>query len=491
MGLDELMHVLGREYRFKPSHSREFIEFLSNTQTIADMNFHLSYNICRASGEKYVLNQLSFNELEKILRFYGETLTRITLNGHEVGYRRAASIHQNFANAYSKIFDIDGDITRLEKAIEHSLKSTEYVETEAHKSYTFGFIGEFSRKIFQKTKEVNDLPWAEKAIEFYKKSRDLSENPSHKANCASYMADVMRDAYQITSAVYFADEAINYYLNSAEEFKKIKPEQAFHNLSHAGDVAFSVFSKIENPEYLKKSHALYHMALREQKEEKHEGSVRINILRSACKLYKRLHEPSFVQEAFYQAALAIQTKLKPRSESYIIAKMSELCIKLPSDFIILPDQFQKLVPFAQKFPGDHRSHILLSSFYRNKLTQTKEQKYAELTLSSLEKSVEFAFESSQKALNCAWAGRTSYSLYMITKNPEHLKKAYEYHEKASEIIPKSYFLSGLCAQELYRNTKEEQWKNKAIDKYTQFLNSSPSEDSKTKNAKEHIQELTE
>lgn len=491
MALDELAEILGKEYRFKYEHSQKLINFLANTQTIADLNFYLSYNICRAGGEKFVLDKLQLTELERLLTFYNETLPRITLNGHKSGYRNASILHQNFANVYSKLFDIDGNTTHLENAIEHSLKSTEYAGTDAHKSYTYGFIGEFARKIFQKTKDRASLPWSEKALEHYKKSRELSQNSSHKAHCVSYIADIFRDIYEVTNVVRFANEAINNYLISADELRKIKPEQAFHNLSYAADVAFAVFAKTDDVSYLTKSHTLYHMALREDKTKKHEGVVRTNLLRTVCKLYDALHTPTFVQEAFHQAILSLQTELKPRSESYVIAMMSDLCVKLPPDFIILQDQMQKLIPFAQKFSGDHRAHILLSSIYRNKFKQTRETSDLELMFDSLDNAIKFAPLKGQKAHNSVWAGRSCYNIYSITKNPDHLKKAYEHHENAGEMAEKSNFYAGLCAQELYDLTKDEAWKNKALTKYVQYLNSSSPDYNKARNAREHIGELTE
>ncbi len=488
MALEELTEVLGREYRFKPHHSTKLIEFIQNTESLADSEFRFGFHVCRASAEKFVLKQMPSNQLEKLLQFHQETLPRIMLNGHEMGYKRASTIHQGIANIYSKMFDRDSNPDHLEKAIEHSVKSMEYSKSEAHESYTCGFIGEYARKIFQQTK---NLPFSEKSIEAYQKSRDLSVNDSHRAHCLSYMGDIFRDRYEITKALFDADKAINNYINSAEEIKKIKPAQTFHNLSFAADVAFSVFANTENLNYLKKSHSLYHMALRECKQEEKSAYARINILRGASKLYDRLHAPSFVQEAFHQTIQAIQHNLTPRSETYIIAVLSDLCVKLPPDFVILQDNLQKLAPFAQKFPGDHRAHVLLSSIYRNKFAQTKNPDDANITFESLDKAIETANDERQKAFNSSWAGRTTYNIYTTTKNIDHLVKAYDYHENASAIAEKSQFYAGLCAQELYDITKDEQWKNKALSKYVQYLNSSSPDFNKANNAKEHIQELTE
>jgi tetratricopeptide (TPR) repeat protein len=491
MALEELTAVLGKEYAFKYEHMGTLLAFLSNTQTLSDLKFHISYNICRASGEKFVLNKLSFNQLEKLLLFYSETLPRVNVDGNKTGQKRASTIHQNFANVYSRLFDIDGKITHLEKAIEHSIKSTEYAGTDAHKAYTFGFIGEFARKIFQKTKNRDSLPWSEKALEFYKKSRELSNNPSHKAHCLSYMADVLRDIHEITGAAHCADKAIDHYIDSSNEIRKMKPAQAFHNLSYAGDVAFLAFTKTDNSDYLKKSHSLYHMALREEKTKKQEAFTRINLLRSACKLYDRLHNPSFVQEALHHAITALETELTFKSESYVIATLADLCVKLPPDFIILQDNLQKLIPFAQKFQGDNRAHVLLSSIYRNRFGQTNDSNDLKLMFDSLDKAIELANIEEQKAHNGAWAGRSAYHAYTQTKSIEHLKKAYNYHEMAGTHAKKSHFYAGLCAQELYDLTNDEQWKNKALTQYVHFLNSPSPDFNKANNAREHIQELTQ
>lgn len=489
MALDELTEVLGRQYCFRQIHAQKLIDFLTETQTLADKNFYFSYNVCRASGEKFVIKELSFSNLEKLLNFYNETLARITLNGHEMGYRRASIIHQNFANVYARMFDHDKNTAHLEKAIEHNLKSTEYAGTEAHKAYTYGFMGEYSRKIYQQTRTEKDIPWAEKSLEYYKKSRDLSENPAHKAHCLSYMGDVFRDIYEVKKAIYYADEAIKHYLNGSDEIRNIKPAQVFHNLSYAGDVAFSVFSNTDIIAYLKKAHALYHMALREQKTEKQEAVVRINLLRNSVKLYDNLHSPSFVQEAFHHASIALQTELPSRSESYIISIMSDLCVKLPQDFVIAQEHFQKLMPLAQKFSGDHRAHIILSSVYRNNFAQTKDEKYIDMTYDSLDKAIELAIDKGQKSYNLSWAGRTAYNIFSLTSNYSHLEKAYNYHEKAGEIVTKSLFYSARCAHELYEKTNDETWKNKALTQYAQFLNSSGSDKMLLEDSKEHMNRL--
>lgn len=491
MALEELTAILGKQYAFKYEHTGALIGFLSSAQTIADLNFHLSYNLCRASGEKFVLSKLSFNQLEKLLLFYSETLPRINLNGRESGHKRASIIHQNFANVYSRLYDLDGKTTHLEKAIEHSIKSTEHAGTDAHKAYTFGFIGEFARKIFQQEKDMKSLPWSEKALEYYKKSRELSNNPSHKAHCLSYMADVLRDIFEVTGAIHCADKAIDYYIDSSNEIRQMKPAQAFHNLSYAGDVAFLAFTKTDNLNYLKKSHSLYHMALREKKTEKQEAFTRINLLRSASKLYSKLHNPAFVQEALHHAITAFETELNLKSESYVIATLSDLFIKLPSDYVILQEQLQKIIPFAQKFKGDNRAHVLLSSIYRNRYKQTNDDKDLELMFESLDDAIELAVIEEQKAHNGVWAGRSAYNAYKQTKNIDHLKKAHDYHETASTRVEKSHFYAGLCAQELYDLTKEEQWKNKALAQYVQYLNSHSPDFNKANNAREHIRELTE
>jgi hypothetical protein len=56
---------------------------------------------------------------------------------------------------------------------------------------------------------------------------------------------------------------------------------------------------------------------------------------------------------------------------------------------------------------------------------------------------------------------------------------------------KSHFYAGLCAQELYDLTNDEQWKNKALTQYVHFLNSPSPDFNKANNAREHIQELTQ
>lgn len=488
MTFDDLSDILGKEYRFKPYHSPRLIDFVLKTQSLAKVEFKLGYHLCRASSERFVLKQMPESQLEKLLRFHQEILPRITLNGHEIGNKRASMIHQGMANIYARMFETDSNSCHLEKAIEHSVKLMEFSKSEEHKSYTLGFIAEYARKIFQQTK---NLHYAKKSLEAYQQSREKSNNDSHRAHCKSYMADVFRDRFELTNNIFDADRSIKNYIDSAEEFKKLKPEQVFHNLAYAGDVAFSVFSKIGKTSYLKKAYSIYHNVLKECNEKHKEPYVRLNILKCTVNLYDRLHDPEFVKEAFYQTVNSIQHNLTPKSQSFVLSLMSDLCVRLPPNFVISLDYLKIMEQFAEKFPEDQRAHIFLSSLYRNRFEQTQEENDINLIFSSLERAIETSISERQKAFSRYWAGRTIHSIYSTTNNIEMLKKSYNYHDLASVEILKSNFYAGLSAQELYDLTKEEHWKNKALAKYVQYLNLNPLDLDKINDSRRHIQELTE